>query len=223
MTVYSKELSEKYTINREQFTATNKKVFSILQEIGLKNKQVLDHGCGDGRFAFKLLELGAESVVGIDNSPSMIQLANDYLGHTQSPNIQFIEADGNALPFENESFDVVFSNFVFHHFRDIEAPLKEIERVLKSNGHLVATFNTMELNDDSLYNTEVDLKLGQTDFVIVHNLAKTDDEIASGLKAANLKTIQYSEEENPFLSVDPDYSHKEAVRKVKTMLLVTKK
>lgn len=70
-----------------------------------KKAKILDIGCGMGREAFALSDLGF-SITGIDISEEVIRqvtqlsLKNDY-------NIPFLIYDGNTLPFDNESFDVV--------------------------------------------------------------------------------------------------------------------
>ena len=52
---------------------------------------------------------------------------------------QFKEIDAQSIPFEDETFDVVIANHMLYHVPDIPKALKEIRRVLKSDGHLFAT------------------------------------------------------------------------------------
>jgi SAM-dependent methyltransferase len=52
---------------------------------------------------------------------------------------QFKEIDAQAIPFEDETFDVVIANHMLYHVPDREKALVEIKRVLKSGGHFFAT------------------------------------------------------------------------------------
>ena len=52
---------------------------------------------------------------------------------------QFKEIDAQSIPFEDETFDVVIANHMLYHVPDRPKALKEIRRVLKSDGHLFAT------------------------------------------------------------------------------------
>lgn len=64
-------------------------------------------------------------VVGVDIDP--IVLGNDDLDETHV-------VDGKSLPFEDGSYDLVFSDFVLEHIEQPETFLKEVYRVLKPNG-----------------------------------------------------------------------------------------
>ena len=223
MNIYSNELSHKYSGLRGNYTATDEKTFSILNKIGVRDKRILDFGCGDGRYAFHLAELGAIEVVGIDVSPAMIEIANRELRNRKIEKVKFLEADGNNLPFGDNFFDIIFSNFVLHHFENTLKPLQEIFRVLDKNGYFLGTFNTIDVNEINLFNTEIPLRLGKENFVVVHNLIKSDNEIMQNFQKVGLKVLQYQEEENPFLSIEPAYPNKEKIGKIKTMICLAQK
>lgn len=223
MNIYSNELSHKYSELRGNYTATDEKTFSILNKIGVRDKRILDFGCGDGRYAFHLAELGASEVVGIDVSPAMIEIANRELQNRKIKKVKFLEADGNNLTFGDNSFDIVFSNFVIHHFEKTLKPLQEIFRVLDKNGYFLGTFNTAEIGDIKLFNTEIPLRLGKQNFVVVHNFIKSDNEVKQNFEKAGLKVLQYQEEENPFLSIEPTYPNKEKIGKIKTIICLAQK
>ncbi len=223
MNIYPDELSHKYSELRENYTATDEKTFSILNQIGVRGKKVLDFGCGDGRYSFQIAKLGASEVVGIDVSPAMIEIANRELQNQKIEKVKFLEADGNNLPFGDKFFDVIFSNFVLHHFENTLKPLQEISRVLDKNGFFLGTFNTAEVSDEKLFNTEIPLQLGKENFVVVHNFIKSDEEIQQNFEKVGLKVLQYQEEENPFLSIEPTYPNKEKIGKIKTMICLAQK
>ncbi|MBT7902783.1 class I SAM-dependent methyltransferase [Candidatus Woesearchaeota archaeon] len=104
----------------------------LLKLVGdVKNKNVLDLGCGPGIHAKILTKKGAK-VIGIDNSKESIKLAK-----TESPKSTFIVGDIEKLQFKSREFDVVFSAMVLGHFKNWTKILNEVNRVLKKDGIFV--------------------------------------------------------------------------------------
>ena len=97
----------------------------------VKNKKVLDFGCGPGVHAKFLAKRGAK-VTGIDNSKESIILARK-----ESPKSEFFVGDVEKLPFKSNEFDIVFSAMILGHFKNWNKILKEVNRVLKKNGIFV--------------------------------------------------------------------------------------
>jgi ubiquinone/menaquinone biosynthesis C-methylase UbiE len=94
-------------------------------------ERVLEVGCGTGEFAERVAaELGAE-VAAIDISARMVELS-------RARGIDARVADLKELPFEDASFDVAVANWVLYHVPDIPRGLREIDRVLRPGGRLVA-------------------------------------------------------------------------------------
>ena len=102
--------------------------------------RVLDLGAGIGLLPILLAEDGAKSVVGIDISPAMLEQA-EYFRLSQpgagAANVSYRLAPGHALPFHNETFDVVMCRLVLNHVRRADRILNEITRVLRPGGYLV--------------------------------------------------------------------------------------
>lgn len=99
-----------------------------------EGKRVLDGGCGSGRLAFVLEKLGASEVVGIDVSAFAIETAERYREHLGVDAVSFMKGSLLELPFEADSFDVVFSMGVLHHTPDWKKGLAELVRVLRPGG-----------------------------------------------------------------------------------------
>jgi ubiquinone/menaquinone biosynthesis C-methylase UbiE len=102
---------------------------------------VLDIGCGTGTLAISATRhAGATgAVTGIDASPSMIARANRKAAKA-GVRVAFQVAVAEDLPFADRRFDVVFSTLMLHHLprKTRQACAKEIERVLKVGGRIVA-------------------------------------------------------------------------------------
>lgn len=90
--------------------------------------RVLEVGSGPGHVCAAVAEKGAEAT-GIDFSGDMVDLAKRLY-----PDVQFRQANAEELPFEDESFDAVVSNFVVHHLARPAVVFKEIARVLEPGG-----------------------------------------------------------------------------------------
>lgn len=95
--------------------------------------KVLDIGCGTGGLTQEIAQQG-HRVTGIDPSATMIQQAQALF-----PDVHFQQAD--ILDFHaNNSFDVLFSNAVFHWIPQQEALLQHCRQILKTGGTLLCEF-----------------------------------------------------------------------------------
>jgi demethylmenaquinone methyltransferase / 2-methoxy-6-polyprenyl-1,4-benzoquinol methylase len=92
---------------------------------------VLDACCGTGDLAVAARKAGAGEVVGVDFSERMLERAR-----SKAPEIEWIQADVLALPFEDASFDSVVVGFGVRNVDDLEAGLRELRRVLRPEGRL---------------------------------------------------------------------------------------
>jgi ubiquinone/menaquinone biosynthesis C-methylase UbiE len=103
----------------------------ILKEI-VKNKKILDLGCGSGVRTKKLSKLNPKKIVGLDLSEELIKIAKDNF-----PKVEFHSGDAKNTGFKNSTFDVVNSDLMVHYFKDLKPLFKEISRILKSKGYFV--------------------------------------------------------------------------------------
>jgi ubiquinone/menaquinone biosynthesis C-methylase UbiE len=99
---------------------------------------VLDVGCGTGLIARRAAETVGErgSVAGIDISPDMIAVATSLPVPAGAP-IDWHEGDATALPFPDESFDVVLCQLTLMFIEDRLTAIGEIHRVLAKGGRVL--------------------------------------------------------------------------------------
>jgi SAM-dependent methyltransferase len=109
----------------------------ILPEIG--GDKILDVGCGFGRLTLDVAENNRDSeVFGIDVYDSLTAQAGMNADALGIRNVHFRTASAYSLPFEDGSFEMVYSFFMLHHLDDIPKGLFEIRRVLASGGRYLA-------------------------------------------------------------------------------------
>jgi ubiquinone/menaquinone biosynthesis C-methylase UbiE len=106
----------------------------ILEVLGdIKNKKVLDAGCGDGYLSRKLAKLGAK-VTGVEISQKMLDYALKEQKQNRSP-INYNQADCTSMAFlPDKSFDIVITNNVIQDVAEYHSAFKEFSRVLKPGG-----------------------------------------------------------------------------------------
>jgi ubiquinone/menaquinone biosynthesis C-methylase UbiE len=114
------------------------KIFEIAK---LKDgDKVLDVGCGNGTLLNLLKQKADISPYGIDISPNMIsQCKSKY------PDYNFSVSSGEQLPFNDNTFDMVTTCCVLHHFDNANNFFKEAYRVLKPNGKIIVNDIKMPL------------------------------------------------------------------------------
>lgn len=108
-----------------------------------KQGKLLDLGAGQGQDSRYFAELGYD-VTSTDISDSALKLSKE---NAEGLDIKFMEVDiTNKLPFEDNSFDIVYSHMALHYFTDKKTRevFQEIFRVLKPQGILASLFNTIE-------------------------------------------------------------------------------
>lgn len=111
------------------FFLTRSSLLKELKKIAPTIKgNILDFGCGSK--PYNELFINVSEYIGVD-------IQNEAHDHSNE-NID-VFYDGKHIPFDNESFQNVFSTEVFEHVPNINESIKEIYRVLKPNGKLLLT------------------------------------------------------------------------------------
>jgi ubiquinone/menaquinone biosynthesis C-methylase UbiE len=96
--------------------------------------RLLDAGCGPGTITLGLARaVEPGQVVGIDIEESQFASARER-AEREGLNVEFRRASVYELPFQDASFDAVFSHALLEHLRDASAALVEMRRVLKPGG-----------------------------------------------------------------------------------------
>jgi SAM-dependent methyltransferase len=96
--------------------------------------RVLDLGCGAGRLARHLAELGAAEVIGVDLSARMLELARAECSH---PRVSYLRESIEGAAFPLDRFDLVVSSLAFHYVGDYQGLARRIAGWLAPGGVLV--------------------------------------------------------------------------------------
>jgi len=156
--IYNKNYYLNVCLGSEEFKKSkgqdvHPRIKSLLQNIHLdKTMHVLDIGCGRGDISIYLARF-VKRVVGIDYSSDAIKIAKKLKENSvrTKRKLQFIQCDATSLPFADSSFDVIVAIDILEHLTkdDVVKMMREIKRVLKSNGQLFVHTGTNRI----LYNT----------------------------------------------------------------------
>ncbi|MEN7982053.1 MAG: class I SAM-dependent methyltransferase [Nanoarchaeota archaeon] len=139
-----KEAKKKYDLSAEGYhnrrTKENPKGWfynellempSTLSLLGkIKNKKILDFGCGTGIYAKFLTKKGAK-VKGFDISKEMLNIAK-----RENPKLDLKKGSGYKIPFK-EKFDIILASLVVHYLKDWDKMFREVGRVLKKDGFFI--------------------------------------------------------------------------------------
>jgi ubiquinone/menaquinone biosynthesis C-methylase UbiE len=103
----------------------------------LPGQQVLDVACGAGNCAIAAAR-GFGDAVGLDYVPALLERARERAA-AERYDIEFVEGDAQALPFDDDSFDVVLSSFGAMFAPDQEKTARELLRVCRPGGKIGMT------------------------------------------------------------------------------------
>ncbi len=98
--------------------------------------RVLDVATGTGMVAAELLARADCSVVGVDQSPQMLAAARARFAGCGR--VELIQAQAEALPFEDASFDVLTFTYLLRYVDDPQATVRELARVLRPGGRIAS-------------------------------------------------------------------------------------
>ncbi len=110
----------------------------LIANLNLRGEEdILDLGCGDGKVTAEIARLvGDGSVVGVDNSGQMIDLAKEKYPQNQQPNLSFQVMDASDLSFSS-CFNVVFSNAALHWVKHHKPVVEGLYKSLRVGGKIL--------------------------------------------------------------------------------------
>ncbi|MFQ6033065.1 MAG: class I SAM-dependent methyltransferase, partial [Candidatus Zixiibacteriota bacterium] len=110
-----------------------------------KNKDVLEIGCGIGTDGLQFAKNGA-NYTGVDLSPQAVKIAKERFS-LFGVGGRIEVANAEDLPFEDDSFDHIYSFGVIHHSPHTERIIEEIHRVLRPGGTIcIMVYNKSSIN-----------------------------------------------------------------------------
>ncbi len=108
----------------------------VARRLPASKARVLDVGCGAGHLAFALAP-HVHQVTAADPSPGMLETVHQAARSKGLGNIDTVQAQADALPFEDGHFCTVATRYSAHHWTALEASLREMHRVIKPGGYLL--------------------------------------------------------------------------------------
>lgn len=114
---------------------TIRKIFETIKTDGFNPRNILDYGCGEGRYIGVLKEYFPESAIyASDISEIGLQIAKE-----KHPYVRYITMDEESLDIEDNFFDLIICIEVLEHVENIKRATGEIERLLRRDGMTILT------------------------------------------------------------------------------------
>lgn len=99
-------------------------------------EKALDLCCGTGDVAFALAHAGCHAT-GLDFSAPMLHVAEERVARSQGAKPQFLRGDAQAIPFPDDSFDIVTISYGLRNLASWKKGLSEMLRVTRPGGRLL--------------------------------------------------------------------------------------
>jgi cytosine/adenosine deaminase-related metal-dependent hydrolase/SAM-dependent methyltransferase len=94
----------------------------------LSGRDVLDAGCGSGRWLSRISLMGTHRLCGMDASAGMLLIA----AQKNLPGVELVKCSCDETPYAGQSFDVILSSFVLSYIRNLESFAVEMSRIARS-------------------------------------------------------------------------------------------
>jgi ubiquinone/menaquinone biosynthesis C-methylase UbiE len=118
-------------------------LIKVLKDKGIKVENYLDIGCGEGTVTALIANaVKAKRVVGVDPSGNFLQTFADNVKAEYLENLK-LDLDRDALPFPDNSFDLVSMIEIIEHLLNPDNMLGEVRRVLKPDGYFLVSMPSL--------------------------------------------------------------------------------
>lgn len=196
-------LRDEYNTARRGYPVEVYTYLHTLAEIGTPH--TLDLGCGTGISTRELIESGFD-MIGADKDASMLEIAQKH-----SPNIRFVVATADQLPFSDNEFDIITAFTAFHWFNNQES-LTEMHRALKPGGVFFAALKSNQQSEETRA-----FRRGYTD-ILKKYAGENFDSTKEHFKTEIFKKIFGDVKEKSFY-VDEHYTVEEALALIRSLSL----
>lgn len=171
-----------------------KKVIKLVEATA--PQAVLDIATGTGDLAISLAETDAKEIIGLDISEGMLAVGRKKIAAKNlSEKIQMVQADSEALPFEDNHFDAITVAFGVRNFENLEKGLSEIYRTLKPGG----IFVVLETSVPTKFPYKQGYKFYSTALLPVIGKLFSKDKVAYSYLSESAASFPYGEEFNNIL------------------------
>ncbi len=156
-----------------------------------KGDSILEIGMGNGFFVKNILSVDSSiKYTGCEFSEIMVEEACKHnRNFIASGNAEFLNADANELPFENETFDKVFSINTIYFWDNPQKVFGEIWRVLKSKGQVIISIRPKSIMENYPF-----VKYGFKTF--------SKDDLTEIIEKNNFKVIEIFEKDEPEIEIN---------------------
>lgn len=111
------------------------KIVEMLRKFARADHKLLEIGCSNGNYAIdRAKRLGINEIYGVDVGVKRLEQAS---GKWKMLSVYECNIEKEALPFEDDSFDILICNQVLEHLKEIHHVMDECHRVLKEDGLLL--------------------------------------------------------------------------------------
>jgi tRNA (mo5U34)-methyltransferase len=126
----------------------------LQNQIDLKNKLVLDVGCGNGYYLFRMLAAEAKAVVGVDPFLLYVMQFHAINRFVQTDAAAVLPLGVEGVPEQCKCFDTVFSMGILYHRRDPMEHIEQLKGFLKPGGELVLETIVLETEAEEFLTPE---------------------------------------------------------------------
>jgi ubiquinone/menaquinone biosynthesis C-methylase UbiE len=147
-TYQESDVHRRYDLGRALTSdATNALMTFLRVHVGRPANLIVDLGSGTGRFTTALSEAFVAQVLGVEPAANMRATAE---AKPHPSTVRFIPGRAESIPLDDGAADLVFMSQVWHHLVDAPKALREIRRVLKTDGKLCVRQATRAVDERRL-------------------------------------------------------------------------